>query len=403
MTSRERVMAAVNHQEPDRVPIDLGSTRASAINVSAYFKLLNRLGLKADKVRIYDPFSMNALLDPEIVEVLGIDVVLVPSLYGHFDIPINEWKPWRLPDGTPVQVPAEFQTSEGEDGALLLMVDGKAVGKMPREGFYFSVIADSTMGWFDSLVQAPDVRDVVFSKLTNQDLSFRREFARIMYETTDKALVVDLLDNMRWDTSQANWMYALAAEPERVNELHQKKALNLVEKIKQLFEAVGPYVQVFAIYQDFGTQGGEAISPTTFERLIMPHFRHIFDWIHKNTDWKVLFHSCGSIYYLIPLMIEMGVDILNPVQTNAANMEPQLLKERFGDRLVFWGGGIETQTVLPFGTQDEVRRQVKERVLTLGPGGGFVFAPCQDIQAEVPSGNVLAAYQAARDFGRYPL
>lgn len=403
MNSRERVLAAINHREPDRVPVDLGGTAATGIVVDTYVRLRAAYGLPLDDVRVFDVFGMMAQVEDDLARCVGADTALIPSLSPRFGIPIREWKPWGLRDGTPVHVPRDFRAEAQPDGSLLLMVGGEAVGKMPRGGFYFSEIANSTMGGLDTLVEPPNPRTVSFTTLGDDDLRFRQEVARGLYETTDRALIVDLVDNIRWDTSIPNWLYALAADPDRAYALHEKKCDALLERTQQLAEAVGPFAQVFAIYQDYGTQQGEMVSPAAFARLVKPHYRRLFDWIHANTDWKVLFHSCGSIYRLIPHLIDMGVDILNPVQTNTAGMDPGRLKAEFGDRLVFWGGGADTQGVLPFGMPDEVRAQVRERIRTLGPGGGFVFAPTQDIQADVPVGNLEAMYDAVREYGRYPL
>ena len=334
---------------------------------------------------------------------LSDTIQTVPALCPRFGIPIDQWKPWRLHDGTPVQVPIDFQTARERDGSLLLMVGGEPVGRMPRDGFYFSELANATMGGLDTLVEPPDPDKVTFPLLTDEDLRFRQGIARSLYDSTDKALTVDFADNLRWDTSLPNWLYAIASDSSRTSELHENKSLNFIERLQQLREAVGPYIHVLVIYQDLGTQRGEMISPETFMRLMVPHYRRICDWVHQNTGWKVLFHSCGSVYRLIPHMIQMGIDILNPVQIQAARMDPRRLKEEFGNRLVFWGGGVDTQTVLPFGTPDEVRKQVRERVSILGAGGGFVFAPTQDIQAEVPPENLVAMYDAVREYGRYPI
>ena len=403
MNSRERVTAAINHQQPDRVPIDLGGTAAAGINVSAYARLKSFLGLKTDGIHVYDIFGMMARVEPDVVDHFGVDTLPVPALRPRFGIPINEWKQWHLLDGTPVQVPLAFQPIEEEDGGLLLMVDGRAVGRMPRGSAYFSELANAGMGSLESLMDPPDPDSVTFPLFGEEDLRFRQESAKHLFETTDKALIVDIADNLRWDTSIPNWLFALAADPSRANELHEKKSRNLLARVKQLKEAVGPYVSVLVIYQDLGTQRAELISPEVFQQLIMPHYRRVFDWIHENTGWKILFHSCGSIYNLIPYMIEMGIDILNPVQCNAVQMEPQRLKTEFGEQLVFWGGGVDTQTVLPFGTPDEVRQQVRDRVSILGSDGGFIFAPTQEIQADVPPENVVAMYDAARTYACHNL
>ena len=396
------MLAAVNGKQPDRVPIDLGGTAASGINVVAYIRLKRLLGLPVDQVRVFDIFGMMARVEDDVIEALGVDTMLVPSLCPRFGIRVDAWRPWRLRDGTPVQMPVGFDAREESDGGLLLMVDGEAVGRMPSNEAYFLEVAEADVGGLDALSAPPHPERVEFPLLSEEDLRFRQEVARSLYESTDRALIVDLVINIRWDTSITNWLFAMAGEPGRVYELHEKKSLAILEQVKQLAQAVGPYVCVFAIYQDYGTQKGPLISPASFARLIVPHYRRVFDWIHANTDWKVLFHSCGSIFDLVPHFIEMGVDILNPLQVNLEGMEPRRLKKEYGDRLVFWGGGADTQTVLPFGTPEEVREQVGERITTLGSGGGYVFTPSQDIQADVPPENVVAMYEAARQYRDYP-
>ena len=400
---RTPAILSINHQEPDRVPVCLGGSAATGINYIAYARLKGLLGLRTDNVQVYDVFGMMARMGRDVIDHLGIDTMAVPALCPRFGIAIKEWKPWRFFDGLPVEVPIGFQAVMEADGSLLLMVDGQAVGRMPKNGSHFSELANATMGGLDSLVDPPDPDSVAFPLFTEEDLRFREETARNLHETTDKALSVEIDDNLRWDTSLPNWLFAMAADPDRTFELHEKKSLNLIERSKQLAQAVGPYVHICVFYLDVGTQKAEMISPETFRQLIMPHYQRVFGWIHKNTNWKVFFHSCGSIYRLIPHMIDMGVDILNPVQCTAANMEPRRLKTDFGGQVVFWGGGVDTQTVLPFGTPDEVRQQVLGRVSILGSGGGYVFAPTQEIQADVPPENVLAMYDAAREYGRYPL
>ncbi len=403
MNSRERVRATIHRQQPDRVPIDLGASAASDIHLYAYVKLRQRLGLSLDHVRVYDLFGMAAWVERDVLERFDVDVMRVPVLAPRFGIPIKEWKPWRLPNGTAVQVPIGFQTREDTDGSLLLLVDGHAVGRMPKSTPYFLDLVESDMGGLQSLAEPPDPDSVEFPVLADEELRFRQEGAKHLYDTTDKALIVELMDVLRWNTSITNWLFALAADPARTFELMEKKSLAILERVKQLAQAVGPYVDVFAMYADFGTQRGELIAPDVFKRSIVPAYHRVFDWIHAHTHWKVFFHSCGSIYRLIPHIIEMGADILNPVQCNAANMEPERLKKEFGDHLVFWGGGIDTQTVLPFGTTEEVRQQARERISILGVNGGYVFAPTQDIQADVPPDNLIAMYDAAREYGRYPL
>jgi uroporphyrinogen decarboxylase len=190
------------------------------------------------------------------------------------------------------------------------------------------------------------------------------------------------------------WMMALAAEPDYVNALCEKLVDVWLENLKRFTQAVDNRVQILQFNDDFGTQDAPFISTRMFRELIMPHYKRGLDWVHANTDMKVFLHSDGAIAPLIPSIIEMGVDILNPVQTSARGMDARMLKEEFGDRLVFWGGSLDCQKTLPFGRPEEVRREVREHVDALAPGGGFVFAPVHNIQANVPTENVIAMFDA---------
>jgi uroporphyrinogen decarboxylase len=400
MNSRERVRRAIHHQEPDRVPIDLGGTSATTISVRTYAAHRAHLGLGQDALRINDVFSMTAEIGEDVHQRLETDVRLIQALTPRFGIALESWKPWRNPDGLKVEVPGGFDLARDVDGTLLLLVGGETVGRMPVSGQYFSEVANSTTG-DAALSDPPDPDAVSFPVLTDEDLRFRQTSARYLSGTTDKALVVEIGDNLRWCASAADWMYALASDPSRAAELHEKKSRNLLDKVRQLAQALGSSVDIVAFYQDLGTQRSELISPQTFMEIVAPHYRPIFDWIHRNTNWSVFFHSCGSIYRLIPAMIEMGVDILNPVQTNADGMDAARLKAQFGAALTFWGGGVDTQTILPFGTIDEVRAQVRSRIGRFAPGGGYVFAPSQDIQPDVPAANVAAMYESAIEAGGY--
>jgi uroporphyrinogen-III decarboxylase len=188
-----------------------------------------------------------------------------------------------------------------------------------------------------------------------------------------------------------------------VRAFYERKVENVLTNLRLYAQAVGDNLDVVWFGEDFGTQKGMMISPQVFNDLVAPYYRRIWEWVHTSTTWKVFFHSCGGIYPIIDTLINSGVDILNPVQVTAAGMDATRLKREFGDRVCFWGGGIDTQTVLPFGTPDEVRAQVRERIRTLGAGGGFVFATVHNIQGDVPVENVLAMVQAVREFGHYPL
>lgn len=403
MNSRERVLAAINHQEPDRVPFDLGATAASGISIFTYYDFLASRGLSTDNVKAFDIYGLFAYVEKEGADALGVDTALVPMLTPRFGVPINSWRRRKFWDNREFWVPEKMVTKVDEDGAELLMHGDVPVGKMCPGGYHFSELANSTMGSFDNLPDdLPDPDTQIFpEEVPEEELRFREEAAKALYEGTDKAVVVDLTDNCRWNCSIPEWLYCMALDPDAASELHAKKCESLLKRIQQLAQATGKYSQIFAIYQDWGTQRGELISPAMFSEIVAPHYKKIFDWIHANTNWKIFFHTCGSIFNIIPHMIDMGVDILNPIQCNAANMEPEKLKAAYGDKLTFWGGGVDTQSVYCTGTPEEVREQARQRIAALGKGGGYIFAPTQDTQADVPVANVEAMLQAVRDFGVY--
>ncbi len=198
------------------------------------------------------------------------------------------------------------------------------------------------------------------------------------------------------------WYVSTVTRRDYVYRIFERQCEIALANLERIYQAVGDRVTViFVTGTDFGTQRGPFISPKTYRELYQPFHKRINDWIHQHTSWKTFNHSCGSVMALIEDFVESGFDILNPVQTSAAEMDPVQLKARFGDRITFWGGGVDTQQTLPFGTADEVRQQVRERIKVFGPGGGFVFNSIHNIQARVPVENLLALFETLQEFGVY--
>jgi uroporphyrinogen decarboxylase len=345
-----------------------------------------------------DVWQMLAWVEQPVVNALGVDVLPVPRLIQDFGMRLDGWRPWRLEDGMPVQMPINFDPAPHEDGSLCLYLDGELVAKKVAASPYFDRMIEFKV--YDPL---PPVEELCLPLFTDEDLQWRRHWAETLRADTDKALVGGFGPILgRWGSYQ-EWLYTIAADPDYVQAFYELKTENLISNMKLYAQAVGDNIDVVWLGEDFGTQQGLMISPKMFKGLVAPHYKRLFDWVHDNTSWKVFFHCCGGIYPIIEALIHCGVDILNPVQTEAAGMDPVRLKAEFGDRLVFWGGGIETQGVLPVGSREEIQAQVRERIKILGPGGGFVFAPTHNIQQDVSPDNVLAVYEAVREFGQYPL
>ncbi len=421
MTSRERVLAAINHREPDRVPLDMGSSGTTGIMVTTYAKLRQKLGINSTPPKVTDILQMLGEVELPLLEKLGCDILPVSLPSGFFGIPYRDWEPWRTFEGLDVLVPGQFNPIADENGDLLLSPGGDAGkrprGRMPKDGYYFDIIPHQEPINWDHL--DPDTFAEQFAVFDDATLEHLRTQAEQLYDNTDFALLGSFggggLGDMpmvmasevecpRGIRKYDDFLMAHLTHPEYIKGIYARQTEVALENLKLYREAVGDrIVAIFVSGTDFGSQRGELISPDLYRELYLPFHRRINDWIHEHTAWKTFFHCCGSVYHLIPSFIEAGVDILNPVQCSAADMEPRRLKDDFGDRLVFWGGGVDTQRTLPFGSPEEVGREVAERIRIFGPGGGYVFNAIHNIQAKTPVANILAMFEAAREYGRYPI
>ncbi|MHB0955339.1 MAG: uroporphyrinogen decarboxylase family protein [Pirellulaceae bacterium] len=396
MKSRERVLRAIHHQAADRVPIDVGGTRQSGIAASTYHQLKQRLGLHTP-TRVFDLYQMLAEIELPVIERLGGDVIGLYRPDVAFGILNEDWRPWTLFDGTPVEVPAGFQPHQEADGSLVIVRQGEPIARMPQGGFYF-----------DRLEKFPGAAHVDLDGyqpplLTDRQCAHFRAQSRFLYDNTDFAIVAPLgppyeLFYGLGTGDFENWMMTLACEPDYVHRLYECLVTAWIENLKRFVDAVEDRVQILQICDDFGTQQSLFLSVDMYRRLVMPHYQRGLEWIHAQTDMKVLLHSDGAIFPLLPSLIETGVDILNPVQTSAAGMDPVELKQQFGSQLTFWGGSLDCQKTLPYGSVDEVTAEVQRHVEVFAPGGGYVFTSVHNVQAQVPPENVLAMYDTALKF-----
>ena len=411
MKSRERVAQAVNHQIPDRVPIDLGAMKASTIAAIAYDKLKRQLGITTP-TKVVDPRFMIAALEDEVLRRLHVDVVpLDLSCVLPLARPDSEWLPRRLFDGTQVLFPPDTRIAEDTAGNwILLNADGSPTTfQMPKGGYYFDDVSFNRGERIDPQKFRP------VSDIPDEHLTLLQEYGRALYHNTDYALLgwgfgvcflgLSLITDRTSNVTQGltdEWMMMLMTEKETCHEMMDRSVEATIHCLQLVHEAVGDCVFAWGIAaDDSGTQRGEFVRPELWAEMLKPHYKKLCDWIHTHTPWKVFLHCCGSIYHLIPHFIEAGVDILNPVQTSAANMDPTRLKQEFGDRLVFWGGGCDTQRVLGNAAPEEIREHVQERLKIFSPGGGYVFNQIHNIQANVPPENILAMFDAAYEFGAY--
>jgi hypothetical protein len=423
MTSRERVRLALDHQEPDKVPLDLGGCVTSGMQISSVYLLRQALGLDepGTPVKLVEPYQMLGEIKPDLLDVIGGDVVPLESTETFFGYDKIDWKPWTLHDGTPVLVPGGFNTEPEPNGDIFQYPEGDRSappsGRMPKGGYYFDTIVRQPPIDEDNLNVEDNLEE--FGPITDEELEhFRREAERL-YTETDKAILANFGGTGFGDIALVpapwmkypkgirdieEWYVSTVSRRDYVYAIFERQCEIALANLAHIHAVVGDKVDaVFTTGTDFGSQGGPFISPRSYRNLFKPFHKIVNDWIHENTTWKSLIHSCGSIYRLLPDFIDAGFDILNPVQTGAAEMDPRRLKDEFGDQIVFWGGGIDTQKTLPFGDIESVRKEVAERIRIFGPGGGFVFNPIHNVQSRVPVENLVMLYRTVQELRDYPL
>ena len=423
MTSRERVRCALNHQEADKVPVDLAGCVTSGMQVTSVYLLRQALGLDAPgtPVKVIEPYQMLGEVKMDLLEAVGGDVVPVMSAKTFFGYRTEGWKPWQLRDGTPVLVPGGFNTEPEPNGDILQYPEGDKSappsGRMPSGGFYFDTIVrqpsvdDSKLNVEDNLEE--------FGPISDMELDHFEREAKRLFEDTDKAILANFggtafgdialvpapwLKNPKGIRDIEEWYISTVSRRDYVYNIFERQCEIALGNLARIYARVGDRVDaIFTTGTDFGSQNGPFISPKAYRNLFKPFHIVVNDWVQQNSGWKSMIHSCGSIYRLLPDIVDAGFDVLNPVQTGAAEMDPKRLKAEFGDRIVFWGGGIDTQKTLPFGTPDQVRAEVRERMRAFGPGGGFVFNTIHNVQSGVAPENLLALYQAVNEYRNYPI
>ncbi len=418
MNSRERVQAALNHEASDRTPIDLGATGQTGMSASTLYKLRQALGLPAHPVRIAEPFQMLGEVEGDLLRLVGADVVGLPNRGNMLGYKNENWKMWTMQDLTPVEMGGGFEYDVDENQNTWVYPQGDRSAPysalMPKGGTFFdntdhAPVIDLDDLDEDDLRPREDFKDD-FYVATEEDAEFWAKESKRLFEETEYAIIGLLGGGGLGDVAMLpgpslkypkgirrveDWLMAHMLFPDYVDEVFSLQTEVMLKNLELYRQAVGERIQaIWVSGTDFGTQHTTFTSPEIFRRLYKPHYKKINDWIHLNTGWKSYFHSCGAIYPIMRDFVEMGVDVLNPLQLSATGMDAVQIKREFGRDLVFWGGGVDTQRVLPFGTPEEVREQVAERIKILGEGGGYVFNPIHNVVAGVPCENLIAMYEA---------
>jgi hypothetical protein len=412
--SRERLVTTLNHKQPDRIPIDFGGTSVTGMHVSCVAGLREYYGLEKRPVRVHEPFQMLGLVEDDLADAMGLDVVGVFPRNTMFGFPAENWKNWRL-NGLEIFVPGNFNTTVDAKGDTLMYPDGDMSappsGRMPQGGYFFDAIVRQEA--FEEETLNPEDNMEEFRLITPEELDHLTRSTQEAAATGrgviasfggtafgDIALVpAPFLKHPKGIRDITEWYVSTSSRQDYVHKIFERECEIGIQNLERIHAALGDTVQaMFVCGTDFGTQTSAFCSVKTFRNLYFPYYKRVNDWVHAHTTWKTFKHSCGSVVKFLPSFIEAGFDILNPVQCSAAGMQPEGLKANFGDSLVFWGGGVDTQQIMPFGTPAEVREQVLRRCEIFSVGGGFVFNGTHNIQAATPIENIVAMLDAVHEF-----
>ena len=412
-SSRENFIKTINHKQPDKVVVDFGSTGVTGIHVLIVEKLRQHFGLEKKPVKVFEPYQMLGEIDPELIDAMGIDVIGLFSAKNMFGVPNENWKVHKTLWGQEVLFPGSFNYTYNSNGDILMYPEGDTSvppsGMMPKSGYFFDAL-DRQKPVDESKLTAEDNLEE-FTPITESEIAYWKDQVAALDGSKvvvaslggtalgDIALVPAInLKNPKGIRGIEEWYISTLIREDLIKEIYDRQTDIAIDNLKLLFEVIGNKIDVvFTCGTDFGTQNSTFCSPETYDRIWLPYYRKVNDWIHQNTGWKTFKHSCGAVETLMSHFIESGFDIINPVQINASGMDPKKLKEKYGDKLVFWGGGVDTQGAFAFGTPAQVKDQVKLQCEILNKDGGFVFNTVHNIQANVPFENVVAMLEALKE------
>ena len=409
MNSRERVLAALNHQEPDRVPIDLSGHRSSGIAAMAYGRLREFLGLPKRPLRVYDPVQQLAIVDEDVLQRFGVDTIELGRAFARED---KYWTEWVLPDGTPCLMPA-WALPQKQNGEWVLRSDhsGRVIARMPRGVWYFEQANWPFLEAEDIDQVEHELGEIMWSAVASppgpivagpDGERILAEGARRLRQETNRAIIGlfggNLLELGQWFYRNDNFFMLLAGEPERAHRFLDKLLEIHLRNLDRFLRTVGENIDIILFGDDLGMQSGPQMSPPMFREFFKPREKAMWQIVKERAPHlKIQLHCCGGVRELLDDLIDAGLDAINPVQITCRGMEAAGLKRDFGRRITFWGGGCDTRDILIHGTPETVREHVKRQIEVWQPGGGYVFQQVHNILADVPPVNVVAMLDAARE------
>jgi hypothetical protein len=413
---RARVLKALAHQTPDRLPVDFGSAPVTGIHCSCVAALRDHYGLEKRPVTVHEPFQMLGRLDEDLLDALGIDTVGIAPRLSLFGVPNGNWVEFKTPWGQEVLISGHLAIERDAAGDLFVHPQGDrtvpASGHMPKDGHYFDLIAraEEIQDW-DRL--NPDDNMAEFGELSDEDLRhFKTEVEAA--RRTGRAVVANLgvvpfvdvgliqgptLKRPRGIRTLTDWLMATVECPDHLHELFARQSDLAIRNLAKAHGVLGDSVDVLYLCgYDFGTQSSTFCSAQTFDSLFAPYYLKVTRWIHQHTPWKIFKHTDGAIEPFMTRFISAGFDILNPVQWTAKGMDARHIKRTYGRDLVFWGAGVDTQHTLPYGTPAQVRAEVLEKCAIFAEGGGYVFNSVHNLQPRTPVANLVALFDAVKEF-----
>lgn len=411
---------AINHEQPDRVPLDLGSTQVTGIQALIYSRLKEALSIKSGEIRVFEPFQMLAEVEEEVRKALGVDTVGIQFPQTMFGYPNTDWKPFTMFDGTEVLISGCFEYDILPNGDLVQYPGGDRnappSARMPQGGYYFdNIIRQEPID--EASLDPKEWVEQTYDLYSDEDLKFLEDTVKYYYDNTEYSLVGNFwgagfgdiafvpgphIKRPKGIRDPEEWLISLITRKSYIQDIFNYQYELQIKNLNMYRDALGDRLDVIVMSgTDFGTQHAPFIAPDTYREMFKPLHKDMNDWVHQHTPWKTFIHTCGSIIEFLDDFAEAGFDILNPVQISASGMDPEFLKKNYGDKFVFWGGGVDTQKTLAFGSPDDVRREVEENTKIFGRDGGFVFNTIHNIQATVPLENLLAMFESFSDKRSY--
>ncbi len=408
MTPRERIMAALNHQETASLPFDLSGHRSSGLSAIAYARLRKHLGLPVRPIRVYDSVQQLAIVDQDVLDRFGVDTIELGRAYALDD---HDWRDWVLPDGTPCQVPSWIKPEPFEGGWVVRSETGRIIGRMPAGALYFEQA-------FYPFAEQDDVEKINEAQKENMwavqasppgplgageaGLKYLAQGAQQLRQTSDRAIIGlfggNLLESGQMLYRNDQFLMLLAAEPQHAHRFLDKLMEIHLQDLERFLGAVGPCIDIILFGDDLGMQRGPQISPAMYREFFKPRHALLWKRAKQLAHVKVMLHCCGGVRELLPDLIDAGLDAINPVQITCRGMDAAGLKQDFGRDITFWGGGCDTRDVLSAGTPEQVREHVRRQIEVMRPGGGFVFQQVHNILANVPPANIQAMFETVAEY-----